>query len=471
MLEDPEFPSRTEGLAERDPKGMKALMESDKSTREWLINRVGARLGVPLKTGVTLAAASMLAAQLQLFYAGRGSLSHRDLKSARLANLDESRIQWGMGPSKVLFSPDEVGVKRKRVRGVVGDKGGVTLCLVIDVQKILLAQIIIKGKKGQLSKNVRNLPHHKWQFVFFDAQPASWQDTNTMERIMSRLGSVASNLILAADNFGPHFAASVKAVAARNNNELRPLVPNATSYQQALDQMFKEVKRLIKGEFLRHLLKQAALRCHARSTDKLPHPTYEELGDIVEQVCIQLNTTDIVARSWRLCGLGPGATFEGMNSGLRELLSIEPTPDARAAALQKANLPATTIVPWGKCQDLLREVEVVEDDSIEDINLLSIEDPPQAAQLTAVGQLLNIAVDDVPQVAEPAPPPESTAHVPAGDSPATAPEPAHPARGGKTRAQAPPSQSDQSQATATRSGCIVRRPPGLEYLDNLRQHV
>ena len=54
---------------------MKALMESDKSTREWLINRVGARLGVPLKTGVTLAAASMLAAQLQLFYAGRGSCS------------------------------------------------------------------------------------------------------------------------------------------------------------------------------------------------------------------------------------------------------------------------------------------------------------------------------------------------------------------------------------------------------------
>ena len=52
-----------------------------------------------------------------------------------------------MGPSKVLFFPDEVGVKRKRVRGLVGDKGGVTLCLVIDVQKILLAQIIIKGKK------------------------------------------------------------------------------------------------------------------------------------------------------------------------------------------------------------------------------------------------------------------------------------------------------------------------------------
>ena len=46
MLEDPELPSRTEGLAERDPKGMKALMESDKSTREWLINRVGARLGI-----------------------------------------------------------------------------------------------------------------------------------------------------------------------------------------------------------------------------------------------------------------------------------------------------------------------------------------------------------------------------------------------------------------------------------------
>ena len=149
---------------------------------------------------------------------------------------------------------------------------------------------------------MRNLPHHKWQFVFFDAQPASWQDTNTLERFMSKLGSVASNLIAAADNFGPHFAASVKAVATRNNNELRPLVPNATPYQQALDQMFKEVKRLVKGEFLRHLLKQATLRCHARSTDKLPHPTYEELGDIVEQVCIQLNTTDNVARSWRLCG-------------------------------------------------------------------------------------------------------------------------------------------------------------------------
>ena len=69
MHQDLECPSRTEGLAERDPKGMKALMESDKSTREWLINRVGARLGVPLKTGVTLAAASMLAAQLQLFNA------------------------------------------------------------------------------------------------------------------------------------------------------------------------------------------------------------------------------------------------------------------------------------------------------------------------------------------------------------------------------------------------------------------
>ena len=68
---------------------------------------------------------------------------------------------------------------------------------------------------------------------------------------VSKLGSVASNLILAADNFGPHFAASVNVVAARNNNELRPLVPNATPYQQALDQMFKEVK----CEFLRHLLK------------------------------------------------------------------------------------------------------------------------------------------------------------------------------------------------------------------------
>ena len=44
-----------------------------------------------------------------------------------------------------------------------------------------------------------------------------------MERFMSKLGSVASNLIVAADNFGPHLAASVKAVAARNNNELRPL--------------------------------------------------------------------------------------------------------------------------------------------------------------------------------------------------------------------------------------------------------
>ena len=174
---------------------MKALLESDKSKCEWLVNRVGACLGVPLKTGVPLAAASVLAEELQLFYARKGSVSQTDLKSPRLANPDETRIQWGLGPTKVLFSPDEVGVKRKCVQRFVGDKGGVTLCLVMDPQKILLAQIIIKGKKGRLSENVRILPHHKWRIVFFDAPPACWQDTNTMERFMTKLGSVASNVI------------------------------------------------------------------------------------------------------------------------------------------------------------------------------------------------------------------------------------------------------------------------------------
>ena len=77
--------------------------------------------------------------------------------------------------------------------------------------------------------------------------------------------------------------------------------------------------------------------CHARTTDKLPHPNYEELGDIVEQPCLHLNNTDIVARSWRLCGLGRGASFEGMNSDFRELPSIAPTLEARAASLRKAN--------------------------------------------------------------------------------------------------------------------------------------
>ena len=156
---------------------------------------VGACLGVPLKTGVPLAAASVLAEELQLFYARKGSISQTDLKSLRLANLDETRIQWVLGPTKVLFSPDEVGVKCKCVRRFVGDKGGVTLCLVMDPQKILLAQIIIKGKKGRLSENVRILPHHKWRIVFFDAPPACWQDTNTMEHFMTKLGSVASNVI------------------------------------------------------------------------------------------------------------------------------------------------------------------------------------------------------------------------------------------------------------------------------------
>ena len=145
---------------------MKALLESDKSTCEWLVKCVGACLGVPLKTGVPLAAASVLAEELQLFYARKGSVSQTDLKSPRLANPDETRIQWGLGRTKVLFSPDEVGVKRKCVRRFVGDKGGVTLCLVMDPQKILLAQIIIKGKKGRLSENVRILPHHKWQNCF-----------------------------------------------------------------------------------------------------------------------------------------------------------------------------------------------------------------------------------------------------------------------------------------------------------------
>ena len=228
---------------------MKALLESDKSTCEWLVNRVGACLGVPPKTRVPLAAASVLAEELQLFYARRGSMSQTDLKSPRLANLDETTIQWGLGPTKVLFSPDEVGVKCKCVRRFVGDKGGVTLCLVMDPQKILLAQIIIKGKKGRLSKNVCNLPHHKWQIVFFDAQPACWQDTNAMERSITKLGSVASNVFLCADNFGPHFAASLKVGDAQHSNQLHNLVPNATLYQQAWYQMFKAVKQLRKVNF------------------------------------------------------------------------------------------------------------------------------------------------------------------------------------------------------------------------------
>ena len=39
---------------------------------------------------------------------------------------------------------------------------------------------------------------------------------------------------------------------------------------------------------------------------------------------------------------------------------------------------------------------MVEGDSIEDINLLSIENAPQAAQLNAIGHLLDIAVDAQP---------------------------------------------------------------------------
>ena len=54
-------------------------------------------------------------------------------------------------------------------------------------------------------------------------------------------------------------------------------------------------------------------------------------------------------------------------------------------------------MPWGKCQALLQEVEVVEDDIIEDINLLSIENAPQAAQLNAIGRLLTLLLMPSPR--------------------------------------------------------------------------
>ena len=131
-------------------------------------------------------------------------------------------MHWGMGPAKVLFAPEEVGKKKKRVRGVISEKGGLTITLVVSKTEILPLQAILASMKGHKGKVVKRLNRLQWQYVHWDGQEPSWQDEKTTLRLMELINSHATQKMVSSDNFAAHHMASVCAVASRHEKKNSP---------------------------------------------------------------------------------------------------------------------------------------------------------------------------------------------------------------------------------------------------------
>ena len=72
----------------------------------------------------------------------------------------------GHGPGKGAICTPRRRKEKKRVRGVINEKGGLTITLVLTATEILLVQAIIASTRGQKGKVVKRLNRLRWQYVY-----------------------------------------------------------------------------------------------------------------------------------------------------------------------------------------------------------------------------------------------------------------------------------------------------------------